>query len=217
MTARKGQGHEGGGAGRPAGEALPGLPTRAGIGLSGAPDGDLAPPKSRTHHPAQAGPHLPTDRPTDRETLRGRGREMRAWETKSCPTTGTLHGHASGPGAPFPATPGSRGPAGYRPPSPDPSGLGKKNVSTEAPPTNGPREGRRRGPSHPFRSTPHVLCRSRPREYDSARAGGSHQSGGRRGGAHAGMTTGKQACRPPSLSRPPTPSAHNPGRSSLRG
>jgi len=46
---------------------------RSGIGLSGAPDGDLAPPKSRTHHPAQAGPHLPTDRPTDRETLRGRG------------------------------------------------------------------------------------------------------------------------------------------------
>lgn len=129
MTAGKGQGHEGGGAGRPAGEALPGLPTRAGIGLSGAPDGDLAPPKSRTHHPAQAGPHLPTDRPTDRETLRGRGGGgggMRAWETKSCPTTGTLHGHASGPGAPFPATPGSRGPAGYHPPSPDPSGLGKK-------------------------------------------------------------------------------------------
>ena len=82
----------------------------------------------------------------------------------------------------------------------------KKNVSTEAPPTNGPREGRRRGPSHPFRSTPHGLCRSRPRQYDSARAGGSHQSGGRGGGTHAGMTTGKQACRPPSLSRPPTPS-----------
>lgn len=152
---------------------------------------------------------VPTSRPIDRPTGKhseGGGREMRAWETKSCPTTGTLHGHASGPGAPFPATPGSRGPAGYRPPSPDPSGLGKKNVSTEAPPTNGPREGRRRGPSHPFRSTPHVLCRSRPREYDSARAGGSHQSGGRRGGAHAGMTTGKQACRPPSLSRPPMPS-----------
>ena len=127
---------------------------------------------------------VPTSRPIDRPTGKhseGGGREMRAWETKSCPTTGTLHGHASGPGAPFPATPGSRGPAGYRPPSPDPSGLGKKNVSTEAPPTNGPREGRRRGPSHPFRSTPHGLCRSRPRQYDSARAGGSHQSGGRGG------------------------------------
>ena len=72
---------------------------------------------------------VPTSRPIDRPTGKhseGGGREMRAWETKSCPTTGTLHGHASGPGAPFPATPGSRGPAGYHPPSPDPSGLGKK-------------------------------------------------------------------------------------------
>lgn len=72
---------------------------------------------------------VPTSRPIDRPTGKhseGGGREMRAWETKSCPTTGTLHGHASGPGAPFPATPGSRGPAGYYPPSPDPSGLGKK-------------------------------------------------------------------------------------------
>lgn len=206
MTARKGQGQEGGGAGRPAGEALPGLPTRAGIGLSGAPDGDLAPPKSRTHHPAQAGPHLPTDRPTDRETLRGRGagNESVGNEVLSNdrdPTWARLR-----PRCTLPGHTREQGAGGVPSTISGSIRTWKKNVSTEAPPTNGPREGRRRGPSHPFRSTPHVLCRSRPREYDSARAGGSHQSGGRRGGAHAGMTTGKQACRPPSLSRPPTPS-----------
>lgn len=128
----------------PDGEALPASPTRAGNGPSGAPVGDSAPQISRTHHTARAGPHLPTERLTDRPTHppTGQGNTtgrwwrwwwwwwvmvvVEAWETKSRPTTGTLHGHASRPAAPYPATPGSRGRRGYHPPSPDASGLGKK-------------------------------------------------------------------------------------------
>ena len=152
---------------------------------------------------------VPTSRQIDRPTGKhseGGGREMRAWETKSCPTTGTLHGHASGPGAPFPATPGSRGPAGYHPPSPDPSGLGKKMFPRRRLRRTDPAKegaGARATLSAPpltacagldlVSTTPHG-----PAVAISRGAGG--------GGAHAGMTTGKQACRPPSLSRPPTPS-----------